>query len=83
MDWPQYAEAVGRSGRKRCPCGQELIDINNRGEIPTGCSRCNVWWPLNKPPVRLSEEDLLALRAHGGERRQMGTKPEPSGDYEY
>jgi hypothetical protein len=79
----QYSQAVGRSGRQRCPCGRELVDIDNRGEILTGCSRCNVWWPLNKPPVRLSEEDLLALRAKNDEVRQKGTKPEPSGDYEY
>jgi hypothetical protein len=78
---PQSAEVVGRSGRKRCPCGQELIDIDNRGETLTGCSRCNVW-PLNKAPVRLSEEDLLALRAHGGERRQKSTEPDPNGGYE-
>ena len=32
---PQNAEALGRSGRKHCPCGQELIDIDNRGEILT------------------------------------------------
>ena len=80
---PQSAEVVGRSGRKRCLCGQELIDIDNRGEILTGCSRCNVWWPLNKPPVRLSEEDLLALRTYAGERRQKSTDPEPNGGYEY
>jgi hypothetical protein len=79
---PQYAEALGRSGRKRCPCGQELIDVHNRGEILTGCSRCNVWWPLNKPPVRLSEEDLLALRAHYDEEKQEDAEPKPSDDYE-
>jgi hypothetical protein len=64
---PQYAEAVGRSGRPRCQCGDELIDIDNRGEVLTGCIRCNVWRPLAKPPIRLSEEDLLALRSrrHG------------------
>jgi hypothetical protein len=32
---PQIAKALGRSGRKHCPCGQELIDIDNRGEILT------------------------------------------------
>ena len=50
---PQNAEAVGRSGRKRCPCGQELIDIDNRGEI---LLFCNIWWPLNKP-VPLTRAD--------------------------
>jgi hypothetical protein len=80
----QYAEAVGRSGRQRCPCGRDLVEIDNRGENLTGCSKCNVWWPLNKPPVRLSEEDLLALRAHPhGEERQKGTEPpKPIVDYE-
>jgi hypothetical protein len=58
----QYAEAVGRSGRQRCPCGEELKDIDNRGETLTGCARCNRWWPLAKPPIRLSDEDLRALR---------------------
>jgi hypothetical protein len=67
---PQYAEEISPKGRKHCPCGKELIDINSRGEILTGCSRCNVWWQPNKPPVRLSEEDLLALHTRGAERLQ-------------
>ena len=25
--------------------------MNSRGEILTGCSRCNVWWQPNKPPA--------------------------------
>jgi hypothetical protein len=80
---PQYAEEISPKGRKHCPCGKELIDINSRGEILTGCSRCNVWWQPNKPPVRLSEEDLLALHTRGAERLQKGPEAEPSGDYEY
>jgi hypothetical protein len=78
----QTAAALGRSSARRCPCGHELIDIDNRGDILTGCSRCNVWWPLNKPPVRLSEEDLLALRRSGAEGRHKPVEPEPSDDYE-
>src|SRR4029079_13899283 len=80
---PQYAEEISPKGRKHCPCGKELIDINSRGEILSGCSRCNVWWQPNKPPVRLSEEDLLALHTRGAERLQKGPEAEPSGDYEY
>jgi hypothetical protein len=78
----QTAAALGRSSARRCPCGHELIDIDNRGDILTGCSRCNVWWPLNKPPLRLSEEDLLALRRSGAEGRHKPVEPEPSDDYE-
>jgi len=80
---PQYAEEISPKGRKHCPCGKELIDINSRGEILSGCSQCNVWWQPNKPPVRLSEEDLLALHTRGAERLQKGPEAEPSGDYEY
>jgi hypothetical protein len=78
----QHAETIARRSRERCHCGQELTDIDNRGEILTGCSRCNVWWPHNKPPIRLSEEDLLALRPMNNEVRPKGTEPEPNGSYE-
>ena len=50
---------------------------------PTGAEFTPVRWPLNKPPVSLSEEDLLALRTYAGERRQKSTDPEPNGGYEY
>jgi len=62
----RYADAVGRSGRQRCGCGEELIDIDNRGEVLTGCIRCNRWWPLAKRPIQLRDEDLHALRLQRG-----------------
>ncbi len=58
----QYAEAVGRSGKQLCGCGAELRDIDNRDETLTGCVRCNRWWPLAKPPIQLSPDDIKALR---------------------
>jgi len=58
----QYAEAVGRSGKQLCSCGAELRDIDNRGETLTGCVRCNHWWPLAKPPIQLSSDEIKALR---------------------
>jgi hypothetical protein len=44
----QSAEVVGRSGRKRCPCGQELIDIDNRvATVLVRLWRCLLApWPL-------------------------------------
>lgn len=52
-------------------CGQELIEIDNRGERVTGCLTCNLWSAADdKGWRRLSEEDLRALHQlrHGGSR---------------
>jgi hypothetical protein len=66
---PRYADAVGRSGRERCQCGDELIDIDTRGEHLTGCLHCNRWEPIAKRSIRLSTEDLHALRLlHAGDK---------------
>ena len=43
-------------------CGQELIEIDNRGERLLGCLTCNLWAAEGKEHwVRLSVEDLRAL----------------------
>ena len=52
-------------------CGQELIEIDNRGERVTGCLTCNLWSAEGKEHwVRLGEEDLRALQElrHKGSR---------------
>ena len=52
-------------------CGQELIEIDNRGERLRGCLTCNLWSVGDdKSWTRLSEEDLRALHQlrHGGSR---------------
>jgi hypothetical protein len=52
-------------------CGQELIEIDNRGEHLTGCLTCNLWTSNDaKGWTRLSEEDLRALHQlrHGGHK---------------
>jgi hypothetical protein len=52
-------------------CGQELIEIDNRGERLLGCLTCNLWAAEGKEHwVRLSEEDLRALQElrHKGSR---------------
>ena len=52
-------------------CGQELIEIDNRGERVTRCLTCNLWSAADdKGWRRLSEEDLRALHQlrHGGSR---------------
>lgn len=62
----QYADAVGRSGKRRCRCGEEFVDCDIRGEHVTGCLGCNFWEPLSRPSMRLSTEDLTALRLQRG-----------------
>jgi len=62
----RYADGVGQSGRERCQCGEELINIDNRGEHFTGCLYCNRWEPIAKRSMRLSEDDLRALRLQHG-----------------
>ena len=58
------------SDMDRCHnCGQELIEIDNRGERLTGCVSRNLWVPTDGDRwVRLSVEDLNALHQlrHGG-----------------
>ena len=52
-------------------CGQELVEIDNRGELLTGCITCNLWTAGDaKGWTRLSVEDLRALHQlrHGGNR---------------
>ena len=44
-------------------CKQPLIVIDNRGEHLVGCLSCNLWCDRDGDAVRLSEEDLAALRA--------------------
>ena len=55
---------------ERCHnCGQELIEIDNRGQRLTGCITCNLWTAGEaKGWTRLSVEDLrtLHLLRHGG-----------------
>ena len=48
---------------QRCnQCGQELIEIDNRGERLVGCLTCNLWTAaVSARWIRLSEEDLRAL----------------------
>ncbi len=48
---------------ERCHnCGQELVEIDNRGQRLTGCITCNLWTADDaKGWTRLSEEDLRAL----------------------
>ena len=57
---------------ERCnQCGQELIEIDNRGERLVGCLTCNLWAAPNSTRwTRLGEEDLRALHhlRHGGSR---------------
>ena len=43
-------------------CRTPLEDVVYHGETLYGCARCNRWWPLAKPPIRLGAEDLIALR---------------------
>jgi len=42
-------------------CKRPLTEIDNRGQLLTGCMTCNIWWSLRGAKVRLSEEDLRAL----------------------
>ena len=60
------------SGMDRCHnCGQELVEIDNRGERLTGCLTCNLWTASDaKGWTRLSVEDLRALHQlrHGGHK---------------
>jgi hypothetical protein len=57
---------------ERCNhCGQELVEIDNRGERLAGCLTFNLWAAEGKERwVRLSEEDLRALHElrHKGSR---------------
>ena len=46
-----------------CECKQPLVEIDNRGKRLTGCMTSNIWWSADDEKVRLSEEDLRALRA--------------------
>lgn len=50
-------------GANRCnQCGQELIEIDNRGERLVGCLTCNLWTAADgKGWIRLGEDDLRAL----------------------
>jgi len=57
----QYSDELEPVGFQYCPCGAELVVGNYRGESLIGCKRCNVWWPVAKPPIRLSGKDLRAL----------------------
>jgi hypothetical protein len=42
-------------------CGQELVEIDNRGVRLNGCITCNLWTAGDgKGWIRLSEEDLRA-----------------------
>jgi hypothetical protein len=52
-------------------CGQELIEIDNRGTRLKGCLTCNRWAaPNSKRWIRLTEWDLRALHhlRHGKAR---------------
>jgi len=52
-------------------CGQELVEIDNRGQRLTGWITCNLWTAGDaKGWTRLSEEDLRALHQlrHGGHK---------------
>ena len=57
-------------------CGQELVEIDNRGQRLTGCLTCNLWTAGDaKGWTRLSEEDLRALHPlrHGGHKIRAPT----------
>jgi hypothetical protein len=64
----------------RChSCGQELIEIDNRGRGLTGCLTCNLWTAGDaKGWTRLSEEDLRSLHQlrHGIALGELMTKSE-------
>ena len=68
---PLFCHQPG-SGMGRCHnCGQELMEIDKRGERLTGCLTCNLWSAgEDKRWRRLSEEDLRALHQlrHGGHK---------------
>jgi len=56
---------------ERCHnCGQELIEIDNRGIRLAGCLTCNLWSGEGEGWTRLSEEDLRGLHQlrHGGHK---------------
>ena len=57
---------------ERCnQCGQEVIEIDNRGMRLVGCLTCNLWAAAdNERWIRLGEEDLRALHQvrHRGSR---------------
>jgi hypothetical protein len=48
---------------QRCnQCGQEFIEIDNRGKRLIGCLTCNLWAAGKSARwIRLNEEDLRAL----------------------
>ena len=57
---------------ERCnQCGQEVMEIDNRGMRLVGCLTCNLWAAAdNERWIRLGEEDLRALHQlrHRGSR---------------
>jgi hypothetical protein len=42
-------------------CKRPLTEIDNRGQLRSGCMTCNIWWSPSGDKVRLSEEDLHSL----------------------
>ena len=58
MTQPADAEEAERCHQ----CGQELIELENRGKRLVGCLTCNLWAAAdNNRWIRLGEEDLRAL----------------------
>jgi len=44
-------------------CKRSLVEIDNHDQRLSGCMTCNIWWSVRgDAKVRLSEEDLRALR---------------------
>ena len=66
---PTEHEMTDEESRARCnQCGQDLVEIDNRGERLVGCLTCNLWSATVARWTRLGEEDLRALHQlrHGG-----------------
>ena len=64
---------------QRCnQCGQEFVEIDNRGERLVGCLTCNLWAALGSTRwIRLNEEEMRALHQlrHGRSRNKERAGP--------
>ena len=60
--WKMISEGSSQVTERCSQCGQQLIEVDNRGERLVGCLTCNLWAAEGKQHwIRLSEEDLRAL----------------------
>ena len=59
-------------------CGQQLIEIDNRGERLVGCLTCNLWAAEGKEHwVRLNKEDVRARTSYATKDQDKGRRPKP------